>query len=200
MKLGERLNRLEPRERTLLAVLVVVFALLLFAGGPLGLAALVWTRQAHNEELRQAIAEVQTGREKLSRREVDDATVTTRYQNPAPPLPGFLESIAKRNNIEIPESQDRPPVAHGKDYEERSNKLVLRRVDLLSFSKFLEGIEQSGHPLTVSQLNLRKRGGEPNSYDVSMVVSAWDRKERPKKSAGKTGGGEGGAGPVGGAQ
>jgi general secretion pathway protein M len=39
----------------------------------------------------------------------------------------------------------------------------------------------------VTQINVRKRGSEPDSYDVDMVVSAFDRKAEPK-AAGVDGG------------
>jgi general secretion pathway protein M len=32
----------------------------------------------------------------------------------------------------------------------------------------------------ITQINVRKRGSEPDSYDVDLVVSAFDRKAEPK--------------------
>ncbi len=104
-----------------------------------------------------------------------------RYARPAPPLAGFLEQLASVHSIEIPESQDRPPVPHGsKRYEERSTKIELQKVGMKNLSLFLEGIETSGFPIRVSGLNIRKRATEPDSWDVSLVVSAFDRKEQEK--------------------
>jgi general secretion pathway protein M len=48
--------------------------------------------------------------------------------------------------------------------------------------KFLERIEQSGYPVRITQINVRKRGSEPDSYDVDLVVSAFDRKAEPKSA------------------
>lgn len=181
MTLGDRLARLDPRERRLLSALAIIACVLVFAIGPVGLAMLLSGRRAQNERLRTAISEVQQGRDRLRRTEAEKQALTARYKPPAPQLAGFLETLAKQASLEIPESQDRPVAPHGKDFEERSNKLTLRKVDLLTLIKFMEGIEQSGHPVSISQLNLRKRGSEPNSFDVTMVVSAFDIKERPKK-------------------
>ena len=44
-------------------------------------------------------------------------------------------------------------------------------------AKFLEAIEKSGYPVAVTRLNIRKRAGEPDSYDVEVGVSAYDRTE-----------------------
>jgi hypothetical protein len=71
-------------------------------------------------------------------------------------------------------------VPHGKRFEERSTKITLRKVGLLKLVKFLEKIEHSGHPVRISQFDMRKRGSEPDSYDVDIVVSAFDRKAEPK--------------------
>ena len=75
---------------------------------------------------------------------------------------------------------------HGKRYDERSTKIVLRKVGMLKLVHLMEGIEKSGHPVTLSSLNIRKRAVEPDSYDVDMVVSAFDRKApEPKKAEAK---------------
>ncbi|HEV8247063.1 MAG TPA: hypothetical protein VGP93_14900, partial [Polyangiaceae bacterium] len=107
----------------------------------------------------------------------------------------FLAKLAGEAGLEIPESQDRQSVPHGKKFEERSTKITLRKVGMYKLVKFMEKIEQSGHPVRISALNIRKRGTEPDSYDVDMVVSAFDRKEikeaKPKAGTSKDGGAEG---------
>ena len=72
---------------------------------------------------------------------------------------------------------------HGKKFEERSTKIVLQKVGMKNFSMFLEGVENAGYPVRVSSLDLRKRATEPDSYDISLTVSAYDRKEPEKKPA-----------------
>jgi general secretion pathway protein M len=50
----------------------------------------------------------------------------------------------------------------------------------------VEKVETSGHPVTLSSLNIRKRASEPDSFDVDLVVSAFDRKApEPKKTEAK---------------
>ena len=46
----------------------------------------------------------------------------------------------------------------------------------------MERIEQSGHPVSISRLNIRKRGTEQDSYDVELIISAYDRKSEPKET------------------
>jgi general secretion pathway protein M len=52
---------------------------------------------------------------------------------------------------------------------------------MLSLVKFMEKIAQSGHPVSITRLNVRKRGTELDSFDVEMIVSAFDRKAEEKK-------------------
>lgn len=186
MTLGERLERLDPRERRLLGVFAVVFATLLVLAVPVFAATMVGSRRSANDELRSAIEQIQSQRAAIQRATADKQAVQQRYATPAPPLAGQLESWAQELGLEIPESQDRPVVPHGKLYEQRATKIVLRKTGMLKLAKFLEKMKQSPYPISVDQMNLRKRGTEPDSFDVDMIVSAYDRKEPPKaeKSAG----------------
>jgi general secretion pathway protein M len=95
----------------------------------------------------------------------------------APALAGFIEDAARKSGLEIPESKDGADIPHGKDKEftERSTVVRLRKVGLLPLITMLESIENAGHPIVVSRLNIKKRGREADSYDVELGVSAFDR-------------------------
>lgn len=181
MNLRERFERLEPRERQLLTVLGMVFAVLVVLGLPVATSTLVSSRRSENEDIRTTIGEIQAARGLLERRAVERNALAQKYGNPAPPLAGMLAKFASDVGVDIPESQDRAVVPHGKHYEERSTKIVLHRVGMLKLVKFMEKIEQSGHPVSITGLDIRKRGAEPDSYDVQMIVSAYDRKAPKKK-------------------
>ncbi|MFO0667942.1 MAG: hypothetical protein U0174_28585, partial [Polyangiaceae bacterium] len=77
---------------------------------------------------------------------------------------------------------DRPEVAIGKKYSERYTVIHLRKAGLLPLIRFLETIEKSGHPMIVQRLNVRKRSGETNAYDVEVGVAAYDRATTPLSS------------------
>jgi general secretion pathway protein M len=186
VRLSETLSRLEPRERRLLGILGGVFGAMAFLAVPIGIAASVHARAGENDALRDAISTIDDARERVAKAQAARDAVTQRYASPAPPLASFLAQIARDVQIEIPESQDRQAVPHGKRYTERSTKIVLRKAGMLKLVKLLEKIETSGHPITISALNVRKRGAEPDSFDVDIVVSAFDRKAaEPKKNDAK---------------
>jgi general secretion pathway protein M len=183
MRLSERLSRLEPRERRLLGILAGVFGVMAFLAIPIAIAASVHSRSSENQALRAAINDIDDARERVAKAQAARDAVTARYASPAPPLAAFLAKIAADVQIDIPESQDRQAVPHGKRYTERSTKIVLRKAGMLKLIRLMEAIETSGHPMTMSALNIRKRGTEPDSFDVDMVVSAFDRKAAEVKKA-----------------
>jgi len=181
MSVRQRLERLAPRELRLLRILilcVIGFVLILM---PLGTRALLKSREEQSDQLRSAIDELIASQPALVKADAAREAVLARYARQAPPLAGFLDAKARESGIEIPESQDRPTVPHGKRYEERAISIQLRKVGLANFSKMLEKIEQAGYPIVISKLDIRKRLAEPDSYDVELVVSAYDRKETAKK-------------------
>jgi general secretion pathway protein M len=190
VSLGERFSRLEERERRLLGVLIAIVVAAVLLAPPLALLAVVHSHQSDNEAVREALRSIDDEQVAIARSKANRSAVVERYARPAPPLAAFLSKFASEVGIEIPESQDRQSVPHGKKFDERSTKITLRKVGMLKLLKFMEKIEQSGHPVQIAQINIRKRGSEPDSYDVDMVVSAFDRKEAPKAKADKDAGAE----------
>ncbi|HKY35994.1 MAG TPA: hypothetical protein VJN18_08650 [Polyangiaceae bacterium] len=189
MSLADRIAQLEPRERRLLGILGGVFGFMVLLAIPIGIAASVHGQASENEALREAITAIEDSREQVQKVKAARDAVTQRYANPAPPLAAFLSKIAGEVQVDIPESQDRQAVPHGKRFTERSTKITLRRVGMFKLVKLLERIETSGHPVALSSLNIHKRGSEPDSFDVDMVVSAFDRKApEPKKAEAKPAG------------
>jgi general secretion pathway protein M len=183
MSLADRLARLEPRERRLLGILGGVIGAMVFLAIPIGIAAVVHGQASENDALRGALTSIEDARESVQKVTAARDAVTQRYVSPAPPLAAFLSKIAGEVQVEIPESQDRQAVPHGKRYSERATKITLRKIGMLKLIKLMERIETSGHPVILSSLNIRKRAVEPDSFDVDMVVSAFDRKApEPKKT------------------
>ena len=178
MAMLDRFN-LNPRERKLVQALIVVFGVMLVLGVPIGLESWVSSKRAENDALRDALDNVQASRTTIRERQAKKDAIAGRYANRAPELAGYLEATAKKQKLEITESVDRPPVPIGKRYTERSTTIHLKKAGLLALSKFIESLEQSGSPIAVTRLNLRRRMGEQDSYDVELGVSAWDRAEQP---------------------
>jgi general secretion pathway protein M len=182
MKFKPSLERLDARERRLLRLLLGILVVLLLVLLPVATQAFLESRRGDADQIREAIAEIESSQPAVAKAQAARSAVAERYAKATPPLSAFLDGLAKQTGIEIPETQERPTVPHGKRFEERATRIELRKVGLLNLSRFLEKVERSGHPVVISKFNLRKRLSEPDSYDVELIVSAYDRKETPKPS------------------
>ncbi|HVU03123.1 MAG TPA: type II secretion system protein GspM [Polyangiaceae bacterium] len=180
LNLRERFERMEPREQKLVGIMGAILVVMLVLLVPVVLAATTASRKHENEAIRDVMSAIAAARPDLEKADAQKARIVARYGRPAPPLAGFLEQAASAHGIEIPESQDRPPVPHSnKRYEERQTKIELQKVGMRNLSLFFEAIENSGYPVRVSGISLRKRP-EQDSWDVTVQISAFDRKEGVK--------------------
>ena len=168
---------LNPREQRIATIAVFVVAAMLLLAVPIGLQTLVASRRTENDDLRAALTAVNNARAQIRERTERKASLAQRYGKKAPQLAGFLEQNASAQKLQVTDSVDRPDVPHGKKYGERNTVIHFKKSGMASIAKFLEAIEKSGYPVAVSRLNIRKRAGEPDSYDVEVGVSAYDRAE-----------------------
>lgn len=180
-RLREWFDKLAPRERRMMGVLGVVFCVFLLFLIPLGVSLALGSRREANRSLREAIHTVKNAREDVQKRQAKREAILARYVNRAPALAGVMEKAARDNKLDLLETADRPEVPHGKRYNERTTVGRLRKTTMLQLAKMLEQIEQLHMPISVSRLNIRRRGGEHDSYDVELGVSAFDRTEPVKE-------------------
>lgn len=165
-----------------LGILVLAFVVLLAI--PVGLQMLVSSRKADNEELRTALTAVNGARPQIRERKARKDAIHLRYQKKTPPLAGFLGQEATKHKLQVTESVDRPDVPIGKRYTERHSVVQLKKSGMLPIAQLIEGIEKSGFPVAVTRINLRKRSGEADSFDVEVGVSSFDRNEPAPAAAG----------------
>ena len=177
------LLEMNARERRLLGIIGVVAGVAILLAVPFGLEAIVRSDVAENEELRQALADVQEARGRVRERQARKEAITLRYSKKAPPLAGYLEQEARQQKLEVTDSTPLPDVPHGKRYVEHGTNIHLKKTGMLSLARFLEAIEKSGYPVAVTRLSIRKRSGENDSYDVETGVSSYDRSEPQAPSA-----------------
>lgn len=181
-------DRLEPRERRLLGILGVIAGFMLLMLIPWGISSMVDSRRDEVKALEDAITAIKAGREQVRARQAKHDALLARYANKAPPLGTLIEKAAKDQHLDVPESQDRPEVPHGKKYVERSTVVRLRKASMLQLGKMLEQLEQQRMPIVISRLDVRRRPGEHDSYDVELGLSAFDRTEATKDKEPKDGG------------
>jgi general secretion pathway protein M len=176
MTLRERFEKLEPRERRLLTILGGILAAAIVLALPIYVIKSVSDKRSENEQLRALVDSIYEARASIGERNAKHDALLARYGKPAPALAGFIEEASRANSIGAAESQDRPEAPHGKRYTERMTVVKMHKVGMLALAKMLEKIEQSGFAVVISKLNIKPRAGEPDSYEVELGVSAFDRK------------------------
>ncbi|HXX67787.1 MAG TPA: hypothetical protein VEK07_11425 [Polyangiaceae bacterium] len=169
--------QMNARERRLVTLLGFVGALLVLCAVPVAVSALIRSQRSDDDDLRQALSDVQEAREQVHERQAHKGAIVARYGRKAPPLAGYLEQTARLQKLEVAESTPLPDVPHGKHYSEHGTNIHLKKAGMLPISRFLEAIEKSGYPIAVTRLNIRKRSGENDSYDVEIGASSYDRSE-----------------------
>jgi general secretion pathway protein M len=175
MSLRERIDKLEPRERRLLGILGGMFGLFVALLGPFGIWSYVQGKRNEAQEVRDLIDQIYEARAAINERKGKRDAIIARYARQAPPLAAFIEEAAKENGATTADTQDLPEAPHGKRYSERTTKVKIHKIPMLALAKLLEKIESSGYPLAISRLNIKPRS-EPDSYEVDLAVSAFDRK------------------------
>ena len=126
---------------------------------------------------------MQDARGQVRERQARKDAIVQRYAKKAPSLAGFLEQTARQQKLEVTDSTPLPDVPHGKRYVEHGTNVRLKKTGMLALARFLESLEKSGYPVALTRLNIRKRSGEADSYDVDVGVSSYDRTESPRGSA-----------------
>jgi general secretion pathway protein M len=175
-KLFERFGFATKEQRTFTYVVGGSGALLLIVL-PLALTVLGFVKRSANSELRETLQKVQVARNDIRARNAKKDSIVQRYAKKLPALAGHIEQAAKTHKLEVSDANDRQPITYGKRYTERITVVHLKKCGLLPLTRMLESFEQSGSPVSISRLNIRKRAAEPNSYDVELGLSAFDREE-----------------------
>jgi general secretion pathway protein M len=171
--------QINARERRLLGVIGFVAAVLAILAVPIGLDLFIRSEQSDNEDLRSALVDVQEARGQVRERQAKADAVAQRYARKPPSLAGYLEQEARQEKLEVTESTPLPDVPHGKRYTEHGTDIHLKKTGMLPVVHFLQAIEQSGYPLAITRLNLRKRSGENDSFDLEVGVSSYERSDAP---------------------
>ena len=184
MNLRERFEKLEPRERRLLTIFGGILGVGIFLAAPIGVITMMSSKRGENDDIRTLVESIYDARSTINERKAKRDALLARYAKPTPPLAGFIEEASKANNIGAAESQDRPETPHGKRYTERMTVVKMHKVGMLNLAKMLEKIEQSGHPIAITKLNIKPRVGEPDSYEVELGVSSFERKPDAPSGAG----------------
>jgi len=169
--------QINARERKLLGVLGFAASILLLLAIPVALDFLIRSEQSDNDDVRSALSDVQDARGRVRERQARADAIAQRYLRKPPSLAGYLEQAAQQEKLEVTEATPLPDIPHGKRYTEHGTNIHLNKTGMLAPTRFFEAIEQSGFPLAITRLDLRKRSGENDSFDIEVGVSSYERSD-----------------------
>ena len=180
--LSREWNRMAPRERRLVAILVGavgIFAIVVVS--LLTVRSLADIAEA-NEASREALQAISRHRVEFLDAKQRMQAQETRIGSEPPQLAADLEAAAREVGIQIPETRPLPAVPAGKRYLEHSVDVTLRQVELLALSKFLNRIETGRHVIVVSRLSIKRAYTEGmQKLNVSLTATTWERVEEHRQ-------------------
>jgi hypothetical protein len=186
---GRRFESLSLREQVLIYVMGGTFVLLVLVLGFILMNAKVSSIEDEVADNDRILLELTTKGERLLAVQQEREKEEARFDRELPPLPGLLERLAGEAGIEIPESREMPDDPIGKKWVRKSVEVRLRRVGLKPFTDFMVRIENENKriPLAITNVKVKKRAAEPDSYDVDITVSAYTKTSSGKKKKDKGG-------------
>jgi hypothetical protein len=184
---GRRFESLSLREQVLIYVMGGTFVLLVLVLGFILMNAKVSSIEDEVVDNDRILLELTTKGERLLAVQQEREKEEARFDRELPPLPGLLERLAGEAGIEIPESREMPDDPIGKKWVRKSVEVRLRRVGLKPFTDFMVKIKNENKriPLAITNVKVKKRAAEPDSYDVDITVSAYTKTSSGKKKKDK---------------
>ncbi len=168
------------REKRISVAMGIVFVLFLFTL-PLFLMVRSNTAlQETNADMQKLLDTLTSQREKLIQAANEKRLAERRYEQQTPPLGGFLETLAKEQELTIAEVTDQPEKDTG-IFLRRNVQISMPNVELSPVVNLLSAIESSRYPVAIDKLQIdHYRPG--NRYNIKIGVITYDKEgARPSK-------------------
>jgi hypothetical protein len=173
---------LNPRERVLVALLGGVFAAILVLLPLYLVMDGVSSMEAENQEIARVLDDLDGARADLERARLERQQALERYDHKAPQLGSFLETAAQREDLQLREVTDQPPLAIG-EFSRRQVRASLSNVSLRPVIKMLAAIERSDYPVSTQRIQVdHTRDGD--TYNFQIGVNAYDRQQADDEESG----------------
>ncbi len=175
----ERLSNMTDRERIMFVALVSIFCITVAAVA----FALVQRKTSRIEEAieenEKILDTIESKKDELKQQSTLKKMDEARFEKKPPQLLGTLEQLAGEVGIDIPESRDLPDETIGKKWIVKSADIRLKKIGLDTLVKLMVKIKNQNQkfPIAMTKINIKKRHGEPNSYDIEMTVASYSKKQ-----------------------
>jgi general secretion pathway protein M len=177
----EGFRRLSVRERRLIFVFLGLFLGFILFFIIFHVSFVLSDLEESIQDVGRLIEEMEKNRESYLRKREVSGGIERMLERRAPPLRGYLEGLAHSAGLTIPESVEKPDVPKGRRYVEKSVKIKFRKVALEQLTNFMKRIKNAPFALAITEIYIRKRFNEPNSMDVEMTVSVYEKAKKKRR-------------------
>lgn len=193
---GGFMDRLTPRERTYVMVLVLVFFLM-------GTLVLLYLRDQALRDIereitatRQALDTVHTRGAVYKQRLEEKKEREAKISDKALLFSTLVEEAATvAETVQVSNEEEVPALELGENLLKRSFKFQLRSVTLEDLVKFLTKVESKpGHIVMTEGLLIRSPSNAEDRLNVDVVIATWERRGEAAAAAAEGGEDEGGGG------
>lgn len=172
-------DSLSNRERRLLGLMGVVFALLVIVVPIYAAVSAISDVESENQEIVRLLQDIHRSEPRLLQQKAERRAVQRLYSRKTPSLGGFLEERAQQYGITGLSITDQPKLDMG-GYSRRSVRVSLPMVEVRPLIEMLADIENSSYPVAIEQIQMiggRMRTG----YTVKLAINAYDREGGSQK-------------------
>jgi hypothetical protein len=171
-------DKLQPRERVLVMILVGVFFLMFTA-------VLLFLRYKKLSAIDDEIADLRAGldlvrtagasyQDDLAEKAQEDQKIS------AEPLlfSTLIEQAAEVAEVKVSNQTEKPPVKVGPTLQKRTYEFDLRSVTLAQLTKFLSTVEgKEGHVVLTQALTIRSPSASEDRLNVDVILATYERVE-----------------------
>ena len=174
--LVDYLERISPRDRMMLGVIVAGVSVLVLFLGSMFINGRQRSMEDANDQVRKKLVQIKQmqGKFEQARRQVQDLKRKLN-QNRVNLMP-FLDKLSQKYSISISSMNPETVEVVGKNttgIKEEAVRIQLQAVPLASLAKFLDAIENSGKVVKVRKLKLKPNFSDSAKPDVDAVISTY---------------------------
>jgi hypothetical protein len=164
---------LTEREKLITAALGVVLCVSMISFPIILLISTNTSIEEESEQLRKLGEKIASQREKFTQMTQEKRMTERRYQQKAPALGGFLESLAHEQDLTIREVTDQPEKNIGV-FRRRNVRIFINSAPLSPLINLMSAIETSRYPLAIEYIQLEHYQLGDN-YQLKLGVVTYDK-------------------------
>jgi len=187
-------DRISPRERTLVVLLVVAAPVVLALWLGFSIKDGLKEREDRNRDMRRALAIVEELKSRPGGPSTPQADDPLKDIGPEPlSLDTYLDNAAKKAGFTIKGTQPHTPITRN-GFVTTSVSVSIDDLEIDKLKTFLQEVETASKAVAITSLETARDRRDRNKIDTKMVISTYSREKTEAPAGGSGGSGGSGAG------